>query len=99
MHRGLQERRFGRRKTEFWTRGRPPLPYGIVEGLPVIRPESVASVTGVCKSLLNGRERAQITTELNSVIDHAKCYQCHVVALGRACGECVGCLYDPRNDV
>src|SRR6266851_5730404 len=47
---------------------------------------------------LNGYQRAQITTELNWAIDHAKYYQCHVVALGRACGECVGCLYDPGND-
>jgi hypothetical protein len=47
---------------------------------------------------LNGYQTAQITTELNWAIDHAKYYQCHVVALGRACGECVGCLHDPGND-
>ena len=69
----------------------------------MIRPEWVASVFEVCNfpersGPLYGYQRAQITAELNWAIDHAKYYQCHVVALGRACGECVGCLHDPGND-
>ena len=52
---------------------------------------------GTSDPLLNGCQRGQITTELNWAIDHAKYYQCHVVALGRACSEYVGCLHDPGN--